>query len=326
MSEIKGNGRNWMASLPASTARGCSLLLALTTVVILSGWFVGDGGEWTKWLSWVPAVLLIPLPLLGLLLCWWFHGRGPRLLRITHGVLLSCAGSILLVSDIGILRHRSVKPSDQVVVHWNASWPNRKIAMGRAYDCIRETEPDLLIVTEVGQFGWGIEGAAFRDRWPYEARPSGTLILSRSPISSARTVLYRDGVSLIEATMEIAGGEGSIWIVDLPSDPMRSRPRIFSELLQAAAGQGLAPPDLVVGDFNVTRRSRTLHEAFPRMNNAFDESGVGWYGSWPREWPLWQLDQMLLGPGIESRRYELVDPGVGRHLMQRAVLRDTRSD
>ena len=299
----------------------CSTLLAIVAIVVLAGWLGGDERAWSKWLSWVPAAFLVPLPLIGLLTCWWVHGSTASRVRVVHGVLAVFLLSWILGSDLGFLRARSVASSDVVLVHWNASWPNRKVELPLAYEVLRDLDADLVVITESGQFGWGVTGADLKEAWPYSARASGVLLLSREPIGEARPVLFNKGVSLVQARVELSGVERSIWIIDLPSDPGRSKELIFQRLLQAARDEGLGMPDIVVGDFNVTRRSRALQAAFPEMRNAFDESGVGWYGSWPRQWPFWQLDQILVGSRLDCRRYEIIDPGVGRHRMQRAVLR-----
>ena len=309
---------SWMGLL-------CSILLLTVTLVVLAGWVGGDERVWSKWLSWVPAAFLLPISLIGLMTCWWVHGRAASRVRAAHGLLSVFLLSWILGSDLGLFRAKSVASTDAVLVHWNASWPNRKVELPLAYEVLRDLDADLVVITESGQFGWGTVGSDLKDEWPHDARASGALLLSREPILEVRPILYSKGVSLVWARLELSGVERSIWIIDLPSDPGRSKGLIFEKLLQAARDEGLEMPDIVVGDFNVTRRSRALQSAFPEMRNAFDESGVGWSGSWPREWPFWQLDQLLLGPSMQSRRYEIIDPGVGRHRMQRAVLRSRAS-
>ena len=152
-------------------------------------------------------------------------------------------------------------------------------------------------------------------------RSTGLVILSRRPLLQVTPILDAEQVSLVLARVNIDDVDRSIWIVDLPSDPQRSRKEVFKALLDGAQAKGLGAPDIVVGDFNVTRHSRALESAFPGYRNAFDESGSGWSGTWPRTWPLWQIDQVLVGPGLTARLYEVIDPGTGHHRMQRVVLR-----
>jgi endonuclease/exonuclease/phosphatase family metal-dependent hydrolase len=301
----------------------CSAALCLVCVVVLVGWLGGDLNAWSKWLSWVPAPALLLVPILGLVVGSRQPGRTARSLRAMNGLLAVFLLSWTLGVEYGILRARPVLSSDFVLVHWNASWPSRrKLRLNEAYDAVRLMDADLVVVTEVGQFGWGEEGSDLKSEWPHVARTSTVSLLSREPFLEARTILFNEGVSLVLVRLEMMGEERSMWVVDLPSTPSRPKGPIFQRLLDAVDEAGLPDPDIVVGDFNVTRHSRALHAAFPSMRNAFSEAGVGWSGSWPRRWPLWQLDQILVGPDLQCRRYELIDPGVGRHRMQRAVLRD----
>ena len=76
------------------------------------------------------------------------------------------------------------------------------------------------------------------------------------------------------------------------------------------------PPDLVVGDFNMTRGSVSLATLFPDLSNAFDKAGRGYGASFHRGLPLYHIDHTLLADTIRAVNYDLVDIGIGRHLVQ----------
>lgn len=153
-----------------------------------------------------------------------------------------------------------------------------------------------------------------------------------------------------------------VWIVDLPSDVKLSRSRITREAIDAIrawrgtetirderdvrstrqTGPGFPPADLIVGDFNIPRGSASLRTLVGAMDNAFDQSGLGYaatfsaarpqkpygpLGLWAHHvgLPLVHIDQMFVGAGLRAARYEVVDPGAGFHLYQKAEIVPARS-
>lgn len=295
--------------------------LVLFVVVVLAGWAGGDTQAWSQQLSWIPAVALFPLLVFGLCLAIFVRKRMGRILFEILLVFLLFIGSWIVGTEWGMFRAGTRNPGDFVVVQWNAAWPGKTDELENAYQYLEKTGADLLIVTEPGQFGWSEEGNAFLTRWNHSSRPFNALLLSRTPFERVRPVIAADKISLLLVEMEIGGRKARIWVLDMPSDPDFLRGDLFASLEKKIQAADLAPPDLIVGDFNVTRHSRALESTFPDMRNAFDEGGIGWSGTWPRRLPLWQLDQVLVAPSMRCVQYEIIDPGVGRHRLQRAVLR-----
>jgi hypothetical protein len=298
-----------------------SMLLLLCGILILIGWIGGDIRGWSMWLSWVPAPAAFVLAFFGLLLLGTIHGRLAAVIRCGQILLVLFFLSWTFGTDWGLFRSKPIATTDFVLVHWNATWPGKGMDLPMAYRAIESTNADMVVVTEPGTFGWGPAGQAFVAGWPHVIRSTGLVLLSRYPLLEVVPILDSEQVSLVKARVRIDGVERSIWIVDLPSDPRRSRKQVFKKLLAGADAKGLSAPDIVVGDFNVTRHSHALASAFPGYRNAFDESGSGWSGTYPRTWPLWQIDQVLIGPGLSARLYEVINPGTGYHRMQRVVLR-----
>jgi len=129
-----------------------------------------------------------------------------------------------------------------------------------------------------------------------------------------------------------------LWAIDLPSDPELARyPLAKSAGESIAAWQGAVryvdgeehhferadtpgfpPPDIIVGDFNIPRGSASL-DAFldaagaEGMHNAFDLAGVGWRRTWPRERPVWAIDQCFVSDRLQARSLATPDPGFGGH-------------
>ena len=302
-----------------------SLCLLLAVWVVLAGWFSGDTQSWSQWLSWVPSLALLLCALIGFFLATFLHGRLGSVLRWLQFLLVIFFASWTLGTEWGMQRNGSVVPDDFVIVHWNAAWPGESEDLSTAYQEIRAADPNLVIITEPGKFGWGDEGREFMSSWPHTTRQGGVVLLSRTLMTEVRPLLASNGLELLLVRMSIDGRDRTLWVVDLPSDPSRSRASIFKQLNEVARTKGVAYPDIVVGDFNVPRHSHALAAAFPTMRNAFDEAGMGWSGTWPRRWPLWQLDQVLVGPGLNAIHYQVIDPRLGSHRMQRVVLRNRAS-
>ena len=296
-------------------------LLLLSLAAVVAGWMGGDVRTWSLLLSWVPAVALLPVIVIGLLLVGFVRGGMGTFLWRAFALCLAFVLAWILGTELGLFRAGDEEPSDFVVAHWNASWPSKYQSLDSAYSALTDTNADLIVITEPGQFGWGEDGQAFQRQWPYSARPHNALLLSRVPFSQVHPVLSADGIDLVLVKLNIDDRPATIWVVDLPSDPTRLRSKVFSTLKEKAQAAGISAPDLILGDLNVTRHSRALEHAFPKFRNAFDEGGVGWSGTWWRDFPLWHLDQILVSPSMRSIRYEVLNPGVGDHRIQRAALR-----
>lgn len=96
------------------------------------------------------------------------------------------------------------------------------------------------------------------------------------------------------------------------------------------AGDGFPMPDLIAGDFNIPRGSASLgviagagregSGARGRegrvYRHAHAQGGAGPAATWPREWPIWAIDHVFVGPGLRATAYRVVDPGAGQHRMQ----------
>lgn len=141
-------------------------------------------------------------------------------------------------------------------------------------------------------------------------------------------------------TREQFGRTTIIWAVDLPSEPKLSRWKIAHDAaaiiasyrgteivirengsIEGVPSAGFPPPDVVVGDFNMTRGSAAMRSMLPGMHHAFDEAGAGYAATWPRYGyrtpiPLIHVDHMWVSPNTTALRYEIVDPGFGFHQLQ----------
>jgi len=83
-------------------------------------------------------------------------------------------------------------------------------------------------------------------------------------------------------------------------------------------------PDVVVGDFNMTRDGTALNRIFPDLHHAFNEGGHGYGATFHRRFPLFHIDHVLLTGDLQCSRYDIIDGQVGRHRAQVAWITTTR--
>ncbi len=143
---------------------------------------------------------------------------------------------------------------------------------------------------------------------------------------------------LIAALVRLPTGEQRlVWVIDLPSDLSLARERVLAhaadmvarfrageleilasdpsgrpvadELLAALKGE----PDLLIGDFNTPRSSRSLRHMTEGLRDTFVEAGRGWSATFPRRRPLWAIDQAYTGPGLRALDSRVADIGLGSH-------------
>ena len=91
-------------------------------------------------------------------------------------------------------------------------------------------------------------------------------------------------------------------------DPLAARRRLDST--------AAPPPDIVVGDFNMTRGSASVKALVPGLAHAYDQAGRGYGATFRRDFPLYHLDHTLLSGTLTATDYAVVDLGIGRHLGQ----------
>ena len=156
------------------------------------------------------------------------------------------------------------------------------------------------------------------------ARAGRYWILSTIKIIEARTIISRDGVKIslvqLDATEQF-GRVLIVYLVDLPSSPTVGRAAQARSVRHLLDAMSIPPADMIVGDFNTPRGSRSLSILFPDMHHAYDDAGRGYGASFHRVFPLYHIDHILLTADMQATSYELVNPGLGRHDVQVATIR-----
>ncbi|MBS0195812.1 MAG: hypothetical protein JSR77_03555 [Planctomycetes bacterium] len=137
-------------------------------------------------------------------------------------------------------------------------------------------------------------------------------------------------------TREDLGKTTVMWVVDMPSDLNIGRADMFAQAAAVVTGfrgpaytrnraeldeeepacNGFPKPDLVVGDFNTPRGSRSIRTLVGDMRHAYDDAGRGMALSWPRRLPTVPIDQAYLGESLRAVGYEVRDLWAGDHKAQ----------
>lgn len=139
------------------------------------------------------------------------------------------------------------------------------------------------------------------------------------------------------ATSERLGRDITVYIVDLPSDPSLWRDEVMHEAkaalekitadvwrhddkldrwLRIENPEPFGPPDVLIGDMNTPRGSRSIKLIARDMQSAYESAGEGYAATYPRVLPLWHLDQAFVAKPLRVGWYQVRNPGGGSHAMQ----------
>lgn len=303
-------------------------------VMVFAGWLAGrvltDSIPTIQWVHWIPTIVALTCSLVAALLC---IGSKWRRLRIVLWCIVAAEATVFLVQDfrvVGGASSSAVMGSGVVrVAHFNASWPGRSsVSMGRSmaaalHSALGEAQPDVIFLSECGGLlsNDAVEGYTPPDSRALRVGRFG--IVTRIPVIEARP-LFDDGLSTAAFVRFAAWKECPAWtavMIDAPGHPSQPRVHVLDSIRARLETLGCPVADVVVGDFNAVRGGASLSRFAPLMRHAFDEAGTGFGATYPRRFPLLHIDHILLGARVAALRYEVVDPGLGQHRMQTAILK-----
>ncbi|MHC5005533.1 MAG: endonuclease/exonuclease/phosphatase family protein, partial [Planctomycetota bacterium] len=288
------------------------------------GRLVSDRYAWSQWLLWIPTPAAIALAVVGLLAAARPDGRRPAPARRRPRRLVTwLAVLVALAGYLGLIEHRYLRPGGPppngvTFVHWNMVATRATPRSELAATLVRE-DADVTIITNPtvlrGEPAWRswIEDKTDRSQTRFA-------VVSRLPLRRFRALVAADGilVTLLELDATASLGRPLVtWLVDLPSDPVLPRMEIAKRARRLIEQVNAPPPDLIIGDFNMTRGSASLRRIAPGHRHAFDLAGSGYGATYPVRYPLYHIDHVLVGPGLGVADYRLIEPPVGMHRLQR---------
>lgn len=218
--------------------------------------------------------------------------------------------------------HRASSPGSGLrVMHWTMS--HQKLSLELHSHRIAQLAGDITILSDAGVMQWDQIVEQINDPTARTIKLGRFWIMTTIPILEARTVVKSEGVEIsfirFDATVKL-GRPITMYLIDLPSDTNVDRYRQAGRVLEWLASSDAPEPDIVIGDFNTPRGSHSLSRMFPKLHDAYDDGGSGYAASFHRAFPLYHIDHILLSESMFATSYELIDPGVGRHRVQRATI------
>tara|TARA_B100000959_G_scaffold286753_1_gene367028 strand:+ start:584 stop:1513 length:930 start_codon:yes stop_codon:yes gene_type:complete len=297
--------------------RGVTLIsfFAVATLVL---WVIGalfsDRWVWSQWLLWIPTLFVIfVFTVMGVL---FFLVNKKTLSVIYLGGVFAlaiwfCFFENHLFSGVG-------DKGTITLVGWTMSHPKERVAKESA-ELIVELNGDIILLTH----GWRVRAEPSIQEW---VETSGhkvtnsqfTLLTKFAPIQ-AQTLLAVDEIyisAFVLDTTEILGNVLVVWAVDLPSSLDISKMEIANRVLRLLKSVDTLKPDIVIGDFNMTRNSAAILTMFPKLYDAADTAGNGILASFPLQFPIYHIDHILLTSQLCATNYSLINPHVGRHRIQ----------
>jgi len=287
--------------------------IAAAAFVVLAwsaGCLLNDRWAWSQWMWWVPAPVAL-VAALAWVACAPFLARGtPRrwVTIVGWSALVIAAGATMRSLR---LIDRAHGPDSLHIACWNARWPGEQAPASA--QALVPWAGRVIIVSNPGRMA---EHASIWMRGGEQLAEAGTFLLT-GPVKviEARPVVQGDDGFATLFRFEARGtGQTSVLAIDLPSSPTRARYVAMGRFAaQVRAAVDLRTVDLIVGDFNCTRGSASVHDAFPGFSDAWSLVGQGWGASWPRKTPILHIDLALASERVRVERCELHDPGVGHH-------------
>ena len=335
-------------SRPVISSKAANGLSTVLMVVLVAQWIIiGVWGtaptisEWHRYvqpLVWIPdwvwLVGILPLGVVGITL--GIRSRRSGCLKAGFSILAMAVPFVVLSVSVW---QREWKPgvsadstSASRIIFLNASDPPRENA-GGIIDAVEALDADLVVIVNPGWIApaWRqrvaagalnpSDGRSGSAATPWVIRwMTPILVASRGQTVKLRTVIRRGGIKAVRISLpeelSVSLGMSQVMVVDLPSDWHRSRTGIVKELGVAIQsdmdrrGEGV---DLVLGDFNLTPRTRALASLLPGMHDLFVTGGIGWGATWPRENPVIRIDFALGGDMLGPTSVETFNPGTGGH-------------
>ena len=306
-----------------AAARRIACGLEIAALGICAAWLIGrlasDRYVWSQLLLWLPT----PLVLLSVVIAFLAALRraegtrraGPR--RVTWAVLAA-----LLLVHFTLREHRFLRaapPTNDTysLMHWNMT--DAWYATPEVFaDRLVEERADIVVTTNAGRV---LAEPALRE-WNLQRNRfvAGRFMLAtRFEIVGRRWLVATGGIHIYRVVLDTPGERDiALHLVDLPSDPRRSRTELASSVARLLEEQGSPAADVLVGDFNITRGAASLARITRGFAHAYDRAGHGYGVSYHRWSPFFHIDHVFVGPDVPLVRYDLIDPGFGQHFIQTA--------
>ena len=294
------------------------------------GRIIGDRNSLVQWISWIPTLGVVAFGLV-----WLACRAGDRRRhRVRRWGGLACAALVCGAAVRGDFRpwtdHAAPSPQDIRIVQWNTDHPsgNDPRSMTALATICAEHDVDLFLISNRGSITTQNCVRQWAGPQFFSAGAGPFACVTTFPIEEARVIAAsgkgNDMVWVAKFVVRPPSWNGRalrIAMVDLPSKPTLSRMQVAQELLIDIRRGDLGEVDIVVGDFNALPGSLIFSRVFPTFHDSWAQAGSGLRTSWPRLFPLWSIDHVLLTPDMRAISSVTANPGVSKHRMNIVSLR-----
>ncbi|MFF5443460.1 endonuclease/exonuclease/phosphatase family protein [Streptomyces sp. NPDC012888] len=161
---------------------------------------------------------------------------------------------------------------------------------------------DVLALTELKASAVPVYEKALAATYPYHAVEGTVGVWSRYPLTSTRPVDIKMGwTRAMRTTVRTEQGEVAVFVAHLPSVRVRLNAGFTANQRDNSAealGQALAHEPLrkvvLLGDLNGTMNDRALSPVTSQMRSTQGAAGDGFGFSWPAEFPMARIDQIMV--------------------------------
>ncbi len=296
-------------------ARLILLIVALLTVLL---WLIGNAMSdqffVTQWLEWIPTLVVLgAITLITMILAYMKAWKQFALSSLIFLALLfwySMVENKLFVS--------CNQEGDLSLAAWTMSHPKKDFAKESA-EFIVALDADITILSH----GWYVRGEEQITEWLGEDGKKLVrfpfTVLTKVPPIEVKPLIASDSIHIVSFTLDTTEEFGQptvLWAVDFPSSLTRSRYAVAMACNRLLSEIECSPPDIVAGDFNMTTDSASIRHLFPTLEDASQLGGCGLMASYPRVFPIYLIDHILVANSLEVANYKLINPKNGRHRVQ----------
>ena len=298
---------NWIARITGIVVVASVLLWCLGTLL-------SDRWAWSQWLAWIPTLVIILIVLTAGMV---FFALNKKIMGVICSSLAITLSAWFCFVENHLLKN-STPSGSLTIVGWTMSHPKAEVATESA-SLIVQLDADVTLLTH----GWHVRGEPSIQEWLGESgrkvvNSQFTLLTKFTPIH-VQTLIASEGIYISEFildTTSVLGDVLVVWAIDLPSSLKLSKMDIAARATRLLQAIEPSKPDIVIGDFNMTRNSVAIQTLFPTLHDISETVGSGYLASFPTNWSLWHIDHILSSDRFQAVDYQLFNSQIGRHRIQ----------
>jgi vancomycin resistance protein VanJ len=198
-----------------------------------------------------------------------------------------------------LLTDKSGGAYDFTVVQHNV-WAYNKDIPGTVRN-MEAADPDIISLVEVSATELPQFESGLAKEYPYRAVEGTVGLWSKYPLSGTEPVDIKIGwVRALRTTVETPQGAVAVYVAHMPSVRVNfdggftaNERDVSAEALGQALSSETLPRVILLGDLNGTMNDRSLAPITSQMRSAQGSAGAGFGFSYPAEFPMTRIDQIL---------------------------------